>query len=119
MNKSIQISNQRKRWSSKAVNYSDWQIIATSIVVFLANISILTLFVLSIFDNLYLKLALITLVTKTLVDLPIMIVGIRFYEIRQGLKWFLLTQLFYPVYVTTVAFAGVFGSFTWKSRKGL
>lgn len=111
--------NQRKRWSSKATNYSDWQIILTSIVVLFTNALILVLFLLSLFDISYLQWALGALIIKTLADSPLMIAGIKFYRINHGLKWFFLTQLIYPIYVTMVAFAGVFGNFTWKNRKGL
>ncbi len=111
-----QLWNQRKRWSSKAPHYRDWDIIWAAGIVFLANITIISLFILGFIHPEYFAWSFIAILTKAAVDFPMMIEGFKFYEIRKGTKWFLLTQLIYPIYVVAVALAGIFGQFIWKNR---
>lgn len=110
------IWNQRKRWSSKSLNYSDPAIISVAVVVFMTNLSIVICSLAAIVQPNFLFWAIGLLVGKTITELPLMTAGFHFYKISHGLFWFLVTQLLYPWYIVTTAMAGIPGNFSWKNR---
>jgi cellulose synthase/poly-beta-1,6-N-acetylglucosamine synthase-like glycosyltransferase len=108
--------NQRKRWTSKARYYTDFTIIATALIVLFTNLILLGLFLSGIIYgnwNLFFALLLI----KSIIDLPFLHSISVFFDSRNSLKWFPLTQCFYFLYVSITFVSSLLGNFTWKSRK--
>ncbi|MCK5821648.1 MAG: glycosyltransferase [Bacteroidales bacterium] len=117
VNTFTQLWNQRKRWTSKSTNYHDAEIFGVAILVLLLNLTMVSSLITGIFNHDWILLTAVLWGTKTLIELPLMISGCRFYSISNKLVWFFLTQLIYPFYVVFIVAAGVFGSFSWKNRK--
>lgn len=112
-----QFWNQRKRWTSKSTQYNDPEIIVSAIIVLLFNFLFIVTLISGIINPVWLILAGSIWIFKSLVEFPLINSGCKFYKIGNKLKWFLLTQIFYPFYVVFVSLDGVFGNFSWKNRK--
>jgi len=108
--------NQRKRWSSKSINYQDHEIISTALIVWLTNALIPIGLVLVFCQVLPLFIPLSFWLVKGVFEWPLMNMGFTFYKLPRLAFWFWPTQLVYPFYIVLVSFSGVFGSFSWKGR---
>ena len=104
---------QRRRWTSKAPAYSDWQLIFTACVIFSISLVELALFVLSAFDYRYLLLLVSVFVVKYMVDLQFLYSVSTFFQLKR--VWFnaFLLSIVYPFYITSVAIS----SWLLKPRK--
>ena len=111
-----QFWNQRKRWTSKSINYQDSEILGTAMLVFLVNLMLVASLIWGILSPSFILVPLILWGSKTLFELPLIVSGCRFYAIPEKLIWYFLAQVIYPFYVLSVAIAGVFGNFNWKNR---
>ncbi|MEA1877435.1 MAG: glycosyltransferase [Bacteroidota bacterium] len=109
--------HQRKRWTSKATNYSDPEIFGVALLVLLMNLTIVSSLMYSIFFGTLILLPLFLWAIKTLTELPLIVSGSRFYSNTKNLIWYFVAQLIYPFYVVFVVIAGLFGSFNWKNRE--
>jgi cellulose synthase/poly-beta-1,6-N-acetylglucosamine synthase-like glycosyltransferase len=107
---------QRIRWASKARYYGDSSIIYTSIIVLALNVSILGSIIL-IFTNKYYVLYPFLLIGKTLTDVIFMSSILKFFNKKRLLKYLLLYQFFYPLYISITGIFGHIASYSWKSRK--
>ena len=108
--------NQRIRWASKAAAYKNNFGKVTALIVFTGNLSItlsffLTLFSLFSFWNWYLLFAI-----KIMIDFLILYQTGKFIK-PQSVKFFLISNLWYPFFCVFVAFSSFFGSYEWKGRK--
>lgn len=107
---------QRKRWTSKSRHYKDKDILVVAIVVFLGNLAICTSFILTFLIPKMILLYLTLVMLKSLADLPLMYSFAGFFDKRHILRYFWLTQLFYPFYIIFMTIYGNIGKFEWKSR---
>ena len=107
---------QRKRWTSKVKYYNDGMTILTAISVLLFNLFIITSLLLAAFQSKFGILFFKLLLIKSIIDFPFLFFFSRFYKQSELMKWFILLQLIYPVYVLIVVFSGIFGKFNWKQR---
>jgi hypothetical protein len=105
---------QRQRWASKAKGYSDPFLVLTTLVVFLANLSILISLVTALAGWSIWYLPLILLGIKSAADLPLLIRASRFFRCTRLLTWFLPVQIFYPVYIVIAAVWAMIGKVIWK-----
>lgn len=112
-----QFWNQRKRWTSKSTHYQNFEIMGTAMLVFFTNAILLITLIFALINLHWILLPISLLVLKTISEWPLMESGLKFYGLRNKRKWFFLFELVYPVYVLAISLAGVFGSFSWKSRK--
>lgn len=108
--------NQRKRWVSKSGNYHDRDIIIVSIMVYLMNFTIFLSLILAISSLLPWWVFLIMIGTKTLFEYPLIREGAKFFKIRNAGWSFLLTQMFYFIYIVLVLPAGILAGYNWKNR---
>jgi cellulose synthase/poly-beta-1,6-N-acetylglucosamine synthase-like glycosyltransferase len=108
---------QRVRWTSKSSKYSDKSIITVAVIVFLANLSIVTCFIAGLFSTGYLWLAGFLWLLKTLIDFPFLYSLASFWNRKKLMRIFLPAQLLYPFYIVFTAFAGNILPVNWKGRK--
>ena len=118
--------NQRIRWASKAGKYDDKRIFAVLLLVYLINVVLLLLPILTLFNpeklsifnyqlsiiNLWLLLLLI----KTSVELIFLYPVAKFFGKQKMLWLFPLMQPFHIIYTIIAGWLGKFGSYSWKER---
>lgn len=123
--------NQRIRWASKATGYDDKRILIVLAWVYLFNLLLLVLPVLSIIDprsftirtypfTLVISLAelwVILLIFKTLVELYFLFPVAKFFRKQNLLFLFPFMQPFHILYTVIAGFLGTFGTYRWKGRK--
>jgi cellulose synthase/poly-beta-1,6-N-acetylglucosamine synthase-like glycosyltransferase len=108
--------NQRIRWASKTGSYTDKKIISVLLLVYLLNVWVLFLGILSCFFSEALSIFIISLVLKTLAELLFMCPVCRFFGKQKQLWWFLPAQPFHILYTVIAGWLGQFGSYQWKGR---
>ena len=123
--------NQRIRWASKADKYDDKRIFAVLLLVYLVNVLLLALPVISVFIkpvysiNLYpftivftvLELWVFLLIIKTITELIFLMPVAKFFGKRSMLWLFPLMQPFHILYTVIAGWLGKYGSYSWKERK--
>jgi cellulose synthase/poly-beta-1,6-N-acetylglucosamine synthase-like glycosyltransferase len=122
-----QFFNQRIRWASKADKYDDKRIIMVLLLVYLLNVWLVALPIISLFNNIHFSLftfhsSLITFVFfllffKTLVELIFLYPVAKFFKQQRLLWWFPVAQPFHILYTVIAGWLGKFGSYQWKERK--
>ncbi len=116
LNKISRFFNQRIRWTSKSKAYRDFDIIFTAIIVSLINLMLVLSILLSFWEKSFLLVSLIIFLTKSLVDLMILIPVSSFFS-KQNLLWlFFPLQAIYPFYILVTVTLGLIGNFNWKNR---
>lgn len=108
---------QRMRWVSKSKGYRRPEIIVPAIVIFLFNVFLAVLLVLSVVYPLLLMAYLTFVLLKTFTDLPLVYPSFQLAGQKQLIPWFVFFQLFYPPYVMVIALASLWFPVRWKSRK--
>lgn len=108
---------QRRRWVSKTKAYTNWKIITTALVVFLFNISIISLFISAFFIPALWSLYILFTLLKYLVDFPLLKNITNFMNQRELLKWALPLEFIYPFYATFTAVSGMLINVSWKGKK--
>jgi cellulose synthase/poly-beta-1,6-N-acetylglucosamine synthase-like glycosyltransferase len=106
---------QRIRWTSKAKFYKDYNIIYSSVIVLTLNVSILISMIL-IFTNKYYSLYPVLIFGKTLIDFIFMNSVLKFFNKKRLLKFLILFQVFYPLYISIIGILGNFAGYRWKNR---
>jgi poly-beta-1,6-N-acetyl-D-glucosamine synthase len=111
-----QFINQRARWASKGIFYSDRDTLFLVSIIITTNLCILTAFILSIINGHWGVFA-IPYGIKTTADCLVIGAGLLFFR---GLKQIFLVPFFglvYPLHVIISSILGVFRLYTWKERK--
>ncbi|MBI2966392.1 MAG: glycosyltransferase [Bacteroidetes bacterium] len=111
--------NQRSRWASKGIHYTDPFLITVSALVFLCNLSLLLFFPVSLFNNSVIILFTLLFILKSVPDFILLTLVTGHFNIRNLLWVFLPAQIFHVFYVTFAVFKGLSGSYTWKERNPL
>lgn len=109
--------NQRIRWASKADRYTDRKITGVLLLVYLLNVWLLILAVISIFNLNALYLFVISGLIKTIIELIFLFPVARFFNNQKYLWCFLPAQPFHILYTVIAGWLGKFGSYQWKGRK--
>ena len=109
--------HQRIRWSSKADKYKDKNIFRILLLVYLFNLALFLLFVISIFNFDIIIVAIILLLCKTVIEFPFVNSVAKFFNQKRLMTYFVLMQPFHLVYVIVAGFLGKFGTYEWKGRK--
>jgi poly-beta-1,6-N-acetyl-D-glucosamine synthase len=109
--------NQRIRWASKATQYNDARIFPVLLLVYLFNLSIPALFVMAIWNADFLLYAVLFLLLKTLVELPLFISLAGFFDRKKLIGLFPFFQPLHILYTLLSGFLGQFGKYEWKGRK--
>ncbi len=107
---------QRKRWASKSTKYKNKSVVVLGVSIWLFNVLILLNALLGFFNPYFWTIALISLVSKFLVEITFLIPMSRFAE-RKSLMWYqpvlTILHIFYFVYI---GIAGNSGKYNWKGR---
>jgi cellulose synthase/poly-beta-1,6-N-acetylglucosamine synthase-like glycosyltransferase len=107
---------QRIRWASKSTTYKNTNIKLVLLLVYLVNLGLLSLTIMSLYDTYYLQSALLLLLIKTIFEYPFMIRIARFFNKQYLLPWFIIAQPFHIIYTTLSASLSFFKSYEWKER---
>lgn len=119
--------NQRIRWASKADKYDDKRIFWVLVLVYIFNVMMLLLPLVSIFCDSrlpafnyhwsILEIWLLLLLFKTLVELVFLYPVAVFFQ-KQNLLWlFPVAQPFHILYTVIAGWLGKFGTYKWKGRQ--
>lgn len=104
---------QRKRWSSKW-KLKTFKDSLSPIFLFLLYVTFLT----SFFNTEFLKINILLLFFKIIVELAFMIPILKFYKRTDLFYIVILIQLFYPFYIIYIGLLSLFSSeYQWKNRK--
>ena len=110
---------QRIRWASKAKGYYlPWPIIV-SLTIFIFNLALFTLLVGSIFFNWLLPIYFLIILTKFLIDIPLVFRFLTFSGKSKLKPWLFIMEFVYPVYIVISAISSFVFSFSWKDRRDL
>ena len=121
-----QFFNQRIRWASKAEKYNDKRILPVLVLVYLFNVMMLALPIMSVFNNSPIVLFTIhyspftiwlwMLFFKIIVELFFLFPVAAFFNKKKLLCFFPLLQPFHICYTIIAGWLGKFGKYTWKER---
>jgi hypothetical protein len=109
---------QRIRWVSKSKYYDDFDIMASSLIVWLMGLIMTITLIGGIFHPKYFFIFLFLFFVKSIPDYLLLSKVLKFFKRKELIRYFIPLQLIYPLYVT---FTGIFGlifvKFRWKNRK--
>ena len=119
--------NQRIRWASKADKYDDKRIFSVLVLVYLFNVILVVLPVLSLFNNFQFSIFnfqfslfnfwIFILLGKTIIELFFLYSVAKFFSKQNLLFYFPIAQPFHILYTIIAGWLGKFGSYEWKDRK--
>lgn len=119
-----EFTDQRKRWASKGFNALNTETKLVSLIVYLFNLSLVIITLLSLFycENLLFhlslsKICLILFGIKCLIDFLLLFLSTSFFKKKRFLIYFLPEQVIYIVYVIIIGIWGSIGNYEWKGRK--
>ncbi|MCK5824607.1 MAG: glycosyltransferase [Ichthyobacteriaceae bacterium] len=107
--------NQRMRWAAKSSGYNSKFIKSISVLIAMANVSLLILFFLALFQ-ISLKEVLIIIAMKFIVDFWMIKVSSNFLMDIKRLYYYPAVAITYPFYIVFVAILSQTKTFTWKGR---
>ena len=112
-------TQQRIRWASKSGSYQEFQILVILALVFFFCVSIVVnLFLLPFFFGKIIKVLLIQLLVKTIIDYFFLNQMSVFFGRKDLMKIFLPAQVFHIFYIAIIGFLGnVVKRYEWKGRK--
>lgn len=108
--------SQRVRWAAKTSNYQLKRGKLIGMIVFLANLALISSFIAFLIGKFDFKLLILLFTLKLLFDGIILSTSLRFFKQQLHFPYYLFSSLLYPIFYVTVGFASFFG-FTWKGRK--
>jgi cellulose synthase/poly-beta-1,6-N-acetylglucosamine synthase-like glycosyltransferase len=109
--------NQRIRWASKAKHYNDKKIFLILLLVYLFNLSFLMLIIAAFWHPILWLWLLGLWISKTIVELPFVIVVATFFKKLSLVKYFFIFQPLHIIYTIIAGWLGQFGKYEWKGRK--
>ena len=107
---------QRIRWASKADKYDDRKIFWVLLLVYIVNLMLLVLFVLSFFNLDLLLIVILFIFSKILLEFPFVSAVASFFGERWLMKYFPFLQPLHILYTVVAGWLGKFGSYEWKGR---
>ncbi|MFN4233920.1 MAG: glycosyltransferase [Bacteroidia bacterium] len=107
---------QRIRWSSKTIGYSDRFALFSAYLVFIVCLSIAGGIIFSFFYGKLANFVVAIFLIKTFVDALLIHKMLSLLNRKDLLKWIFLEQLFYVFYVPTLTFIALKKTYTWKGR---
>jgi cellulose synthase/poly-beta-1,6-N-acetylglucosamine synthase-like glycosyltransferase len=108
---------QRLRWVSKSSGYTDPLLIASSLIVFLANVLIVVLAFLAFMSPGYILPFVIVYFFKFIVDFPLMFSFNKFQKSGKLLFLFPFSEFLNAVYTLFIGIAGNVWKYEWKGRQ--
>jgi cellulose synthase/poly-beta-1,6-N-acetylglucosamine synthase-like glycosyltransferase len=107
---------QRRRWASKSTKYKDKRMVAFAFSVWFCNFMLLFTAVLGLFNLYFLKLFLITIGVKYIIDLIYMTPIMNFLKRRELLWYVSFTLPANIIYFIFIGFLGKNKKYAWKGR---
>jgi poly-beta-1,6-N-acetyl-D-glucosamine synthase len=108
---------QRMRWVSKSRGYRDPFVVVPAMVVFAFNSLLFLTLLAGIYHSLFFFVFAMFILLKFVVDYPLLYLATGFMKRRNLLRFSLLLEFFYPVYVVFTSLAGLLLPFSWKGRR--
>ncbi|OYW20482.1 MAG: hypothetical protein B7Z54_01035 [Sphingobacteriales bacterium 12-47-4] len=108
---------QRIRWASKATYYQQASLFLVLLAVYLFNLAIPVLCIVSIFHLSALWMACALLGLKILIEFPFVASVARFYQDSALMKYFPILQPLHILYTLIAGWLGQFGHYSWKGRR--
>jgi cellulose synthase/poly-beta-1,6-N-acetylglucosamine synthase-like glycosyltransferase len=109
---------QRKRWASKGLFYSDKSLVIKLILIYLFYFGLVVQPILAFFlTKAFILTLAISVVFKLLFEYLILFRGKKMLFSDLSLKTFLLTELLQTPYIIFAGFLGAFGNLMWKQRR--
>lgn len=109
--------NQRKRWSGKWKEHRSVAPRVLALFIFGFHLMFITVILITLFGVYSWKVMAVQLLTKLLMEFFLVSSVFGFLGKRPALKWILLMQLLYSLYVVIVGVAVQFFGFSWKNRQ--
>jgi cellulose synthase/poly-beta-1,6-N-acetylglucosamine synthase-like glycosyltransferase len=107
--------HQRRRWASKSSSYTDKQLIAVTLIVFLTVLAELILFGQSFFDGKYGTVLGIFFILKFSIDISFLYQVRKFFHLKNIFIESMVLSLIYPFYAVFVGISGfLFKPSNWK-----
>lgn len=117
-NKTInEFFQQRKRWASKGLFYSNKSLVLKLILIYLFYLGIILQLFLSFIHQIFIISFLISVSLKFLFELFILKKGKRILFEKLELKYFLIAEVLQIPYIIFTGIFGLFGNYLWKSRR--
>lgn len=113
----MQFINQRIRWSSKGFTAMSRESILVAALVSLLNTAIIACLFLSFFYGKFASILLMLIVLKTTVDYVLLRSISNFFNNKIHFRFFISSQLVYPIYISTVLIMRMRKQYIWKGRK--
>ncbi len=107
---------QRIRWASKADKYDDKKVFRVLLLVYLLNLLLLALFVLSFFNTDLFVIEALFIFSKILLEFPFVSAVASFFGERRLMRYFPFLQPMHILYTVVAGWLGKFGSYQWKGR---
>jgi glycosyltransferase involved in cell wall biosynthesis len=107
---------QRKRWTSKARFYTDFDTIITALIVFGINATLLSTIIYGIISGSFFPLF-VLFFTKSAIDFLFLFRITLFFHQKRLMWWFPIVQSFYFLYICFTVFTAFFSPSLWKNRK--
>ncbi len=114
-----QFIKQRSRWASKTTGYRLAWPITVALTVFLFNLFLFAMLIGSFFFTWLLPIYFLIIITKFLIDLPLVFNFLSFTKKTNLSSLFFILELIYPAYIVIAAVASTIFSFEWKGRDKL
>ena len=107
---------QRKRWASKSTRYKNKSIIVLGVCIWLFNVSILLNIGIGLFSGFYLKLAMVQLLLKLVVEFLFLYDVTAFAKRKSLLVLLPVLTVLHILYIVYIGVAGNTGKYNWKGR---
>ena len=111
-----QFLNQRKRWSGKWKRHKSMSTRLLAIFVFFFHLSFTLVLLLSLSGYYSWGALLVQCTCKLIAEFLLVNSVLRFMDKRVSIKWYLVMQILYSIYVVLVVLIVQFTGFTWKNR---
>ncbi len=108
--------NQRLRWTAKAKNYSISAMSLTALIILTYSLLQFILLPMAIISLDYLYLWIIAVALKTFIDFSILYKSAKFFRKQSLVKYILLFEIVYPIYIVGVSFGALLYRGSWKGR---
>lgn len=108
---------QRKRWASKGLFYSDKSLVLKLILIYAFYLGLIAQLILGFaYNQIFLFSFLISLVLKIIFEFRILYRGKRILH-DLNLNYLLIVEIFQIPYIIITGIVGAFGNYLWKSRR--
>lgn len=109
---------QRKRWASKGLFYSDKSLVVKLILIYLFYVGLITQIIFSfLIHPIFLLSFIVSICLKLLFEYRVLSKGKKIIFKDLELNYFLLAEIIQIPYIFFAGIIGVFGNYLWKERK--